>query len=254
MYSVGDYRANSVVRIMFSTFDSTGASVSRSVAGSILIYKNNSTNQRSSSSGITDSNTFDSVSGLNMINIDTSDNTDAGFYASGNDYFVVLSGATIDGKTVNSVVGHFSIEKFPTNDKTGYSLSAAGINGIWDEPLSSHSITGTFGASAQSVYHADVSYIKNRTSSIDEYTTTWYKNGTPITSGITNSKIQVISRSDGSDLIAQTNMTQISSTGTYKYDAINSEKQTSGNAYLVVVTASIDGGSRTFYRLLGRDN
>jgi len=465
MYNAGDFKANSTVQVMFSTFDSTGASITRSVAGSIRIYKNNGTTERTSSAGITDSNSFDSVTGVRHINIDTSDNTDSGFYAAGNDYFVVLVGSTIDGKTVNSTIAQFSIENrnnrtsnvmfsgtasagsgtsitlagasstdnlykfsdveitggtgagqrrtifnyngtskvatinraWATNpdssslfniisstkpdiidagvaqagaasaitlaadssstndiyngsrivitngtgsgqanvissyngttkvatmsaswtttpdstfvyeilssqsacyinndkigytastvsDKTGYSLSSSqtfstsgsvgsvvgnvggniagslgsltsgAISGIWDESVANHTINGTFGASAQAVYHADVNYTKDRTSLTDEYTVIWYKNGIPQTSGITSPTIKVVNRGDGSDLVAQTSMTQVGSTGAYKYDAVSSERQSSGNAYLIVVTASIDSGTRTFYRVVGRDS
>src|SRR5690242_14153725 len=108
MVYYGDFVAGSVVRIFWQTFNSSGASVTRATDGSIRIYKDNSDTQRTSSAGITDTEDADSLTGVHRINIDTSDNTDSGFYAAGHDYFVVLQGATIDGQTVNAYLGSFS--------------------------------------------------------------------------------------------------------------------------------------------------
>lgn len=107
---LGDFPANAIVRFPWSTNDQGGASVTRSVNGSIRVYKNSSTAERSSSNGITDTEDFDSLTGVHHLAIDTSDNSDASFYAAGNDYFVVLAAATIDGKVVNHPLFSFSIE------------------------------------------------------------------------------------------------------------------------------------------------
>lgn len=101
------------------------------------------------------------------------------------------------------------------------------------------------------IYHADVQFTRDG-SSRDEYTVTWFKNGAAQTSGITAPLIQVVKRVDGTDLVASTAMTQIGATGTYKYtEATN--KQTRGEAVLVIVTATIDGSARTWRKPLGRD-
>lgn len=110
MRYLGDYAVNAVVDLIWSTFDAAGASITRATDGSIRIYKNNSATQRSSSAGITDTEDFDSLTGIHHLRIDLSDNTDAGFYAAGSEYFVVLVGAVIDGETVNAVLAQFSIE------------------------------------------------------------------------------------------------------------------------------------------------
>lgn len=110
MNYLGDFAASSTVRGMWNSNAVAGESITRATNGSLRIYKNNSTTERSSSAGITDTKDFDSLTGVHHYNIDLSDNTDAGFYAAGNDYFVVLSAATIDGKTINAVIGCFSIE------------------------------------------------------------------------------------------------------------------------------------------------
>ena len=77
----------------------------------IQIYKNGGTTQRSSANGITVTTSFDTNTGLQMIVIDTSDNTDAGFYAAGNEYSVGVADITVDGQTLRFWVGAFSIER-----------------------------------------------------------------------------------------------------------------------------------------------
>lgn len=134
MYYVGDVAVNSTVRIMWNSNAVAGESITRATNGSIRIYKNNSTTERTSALGITDSEDFDLLTGIHHVNIDLSDNTDAGFYAAGNDYFVVLQGATIDGKVINAVLAQFSIENRsalrPTTAGRTLDVSAGGEAGV----------------------------------------------------------------------------------------------------------------------------
>ena len=133
---IGDFVANSTVRYFFGTNASTGASVNRTTAGAIRVYKGTSVTERTSVVGITDTSGFDSVTGLNSLSIDLSNNTDAGFYAAGNDYVVVLVGAVIDTQTVNVPLFQFSIEnRYPSI-----------ANAVWNALLASHSTVNTFGA------------------------------------------------------------------------------------------------------------
>ena len=57
--------------------------------------------------GITDTEDFDSLTGIHNCKIDLSSDT---FYSKGHDYSVVLAGATIDGESVNAILAMFSIE------------------------------------------------------------------------------------------------------------------------------------------------
>lgn len=115
MIYMGDYPAShTAVVIPFATFAaSSGASSAASnfAASDILIYKNGGTTQRASASGITVSTSFDSQTGLNLITIDLSDNTDAGFYVAGAEYTVGVADITVDGQTVRFWAGSFSIER-----------------------------------------------------------------------------------------------------------------------------------------------
>lgn len=129
MINLGDFPAShTAVCIPWDSFaGATGASSAASnfAAGDVLIFKNGGTTQRSSSAGITASTTFDSQTGLQMIVIDLSDNTDAGFYAAGNEYQVAVADVTIDSQTVRFWAGCFSIER------AGGTLSLLkGANGV----------------------------------------------------------------------------------------------------------------------------
>lgn len=107
---------------------------------------------------------------------------------------------------------------------------------------------------AYDLYSADIHLAVDEANTQDEWTITWFKNGVRVTSGITVPTIQVVKRADGTDLIASTTPTQIASTGSYKHDATTTARITAGEAVLVIVTATIDAGTRTFSRLAGRDS
>lgn len=115
MNYLGDFTTSDVVYIPFATYNSAGASVTITglAVTDIEIYKDGSATQRSSDSGYTlldtDGIDFDGITGIHGISIDLSDNTDAGFYATGHEYWVVISSITVDGQTVNLIAATFSI-------------------------------------------------------------------------------------------------------------------------------------------------
>ena len=111
MNYVGDFPTNGVVYLLWNTNDQAGASITRSTDGTLKIYKNVSATERTSLAGVTQVEDFDGNTGVHSISIDLSDNTDAGFYAAGNSYHVVMVGMVIDTKTVNAQIAHFSIER-----------------------------------------------------------------------------------------------------------------------------------------------
>lgn len=116
---LGDYKASSSVNFNFTTHAASGAAVAPSSAfeaADLIIYKGSSATQRTSASGITMTSPFDSIVGLHHVTIDLSDNTDAGFWAAGSDYFVVLSpDETVDSLAVVKEVASFSIENRVVN-------------------------------------------------------------------------------------------------------------------------------------------
>jgi len=119
---LGDYTEDATLDFMWDSNDADGASITRATDGTVSVYSANSTTQ--SVAGVTDTEDFDSLTGIHHCRIDLS--ADA-FYAVANDYMVVLSAATIDGQTVNAVLAHFSIEnRFAEVDVTSWNGTAVG--------------------------------------------------------------------------------------------------------------------------------
>lgn len=114
---LGDFTTSHTVYVYFNTFSSDDPSVSVTMTGlltsDIEIYKNGSATTRSSDSGYTlldtDGIDFASHTGVHGFSIDLSDNTDAGFFAAGAEYLVVVDAITVDGGTLSVAVATFSI-------------------------------------------------------------------------------------------------------------------------------------------------
>lgn len=100
------FNAGDTIYFFFDSYDSNGASVTITglAVTDIEVYKNGSVTQRSSDSGYalldTDGIDFDGVTGLHGFSIDTSDNTDAGFWVDGAQYLINVNSVTIDSQTV----------------------------------------------------------------------------------------------------------------------------------------------------------
>jgi hypothetical protein len=106
--------------------------------------------------------------------------------------------------------------------------------------------------SSQNIYPADVEFVPNDTASADEYTVAWFRNGTPLATGVSAATIEVTSRDDGTDLVPSgTAMTAIGSSGAWKYDE-PTNRLSPGATALVTVAATIDGATRTWRRLVMR--
>jgi len=129
---------------------------------------------------------------------------------------------------------------------------------VWNELRSEHTTNGSFGNTSEytsvvsDVYYARINFLRDAANSQDEYTVTWFKNGIRITSNITSPTIQVIKRSNGTDLVSSTTMTQVGGTGIYKYDE-STNRATLGEACIVVASATIDAGTRSYSEVVGRD-
>jgi hypothetical protein len=174
---------------MFDSYAAaTGASITMSgiAVADINVYKDVSMTQRSSTVGYalldTDGIDIDGFTGIHGFSIDTNDNTDAGFFAAGSCYTVVVSAVTIDSQTVNFVAGTFFLIATPSVlgvmevDVTHYggtagtfaagrpevnvnaiaanAITAASMNAdasaeiadaVWDEDATAHQTQGTFG-------------------------------------------------------------------------------------------------------------
>jgi hypothetical protein len=109
-------------------------------------------------------------------------------------------------------------------------------------------------AASEDIYPADVQFTVDGADSRDEYTVTWYRNGTVLTVGLSAASIEVLKRSDASSLItAGTALAPIGDSGAYKYDE-SQNRLTPGDAAIVTVTATIDGQARTWRRIVTRDS
>lgn len=105
------------------------------------------------------------------------------------------------------------------------------------------------------LYTADIQLIVDNANAtpVDEYIVIWSKNGVPLTTEVTGCTIQVIKRTDGTDLIASTSMTEVVS-GTWKYNATSSAKQSAGETYKVICVGTISGNTVTRAKGFGRDS
>lgn len=116
MQYLGDFAEDQTVHLYFTTNAAAGGAVAPSSAfeaADVRIYKDGSATQKTTTNGLTMTSPFDSVTGLHLLDIDTSvDTGDTGFWVPGHDYTVVLSPdtETVDGQTVVAVLGQFSIE------------------------------------------------------------------------------------------------------------------------------------------------
>lgn len=100
---LGDILPGQTIDFMWNSNSGAGASITRATNGTISVYKGNDTTQ--TTTGVTDTEDFDTLTGVHHVRIVTTN----AFYVAGENYMVVLSGATIDGQTVNAVLAHFSI-------------------------------------------------------------------------------------------------------------------------------------------------
>ena len=135
MNYVGDFSAGSLVHIFFNTFDSNDPSASVTITNfidtDVHIHKDDGISPRNNAAGVTVLVDIDSATGVHAIIIDTSNNTVADFFVAGSDYFVRIEGTTVDGATINAVVGSFSIE----NRHVAGSLLKTTINTVTSQTL-----------------------------------------------------------------------------------------------------------------------
>lgn len=126
---------------------------------------------------------------------------------------------------------------------------------VWDEVTSGHVASSSFGRLlGADLYTAKVSVVDDNVGALDRHVVTWFKNGSPLSAGITLPTIQVVSVATGADLVPVTAMTEIGAIGRFRYDAAGAERLVSGASYLVLVKATIDGAVRAWEQPVGRDS
>lgn len=146
---LGDFDASTVIYGKFTTFrPSTGAPYTLAGSPVLSVYKDNSTTQ--STTGVTLTVDFDSVTGLHHFAIDTS--ADGTFYSAGSFFDVVITTGTVDSvSAVGMVVGSFTIRKNsalkPTTAGRTLDVSSGGEAGVdWanvGSPTTTVALSGT---------------------------------------------------------------------------------------------------------------
>ncbi|MBX9607277.1 MAG: hypothetical protein K2Y51_13715 [Gammaproteobacteria bacterium] len=161
MICFGNVPAGSVLPVIFDSFaGGTGASITLTglAVTDIEVYKGTSMTQRASDNGYalidTDGIDLDGITGIHGFSIDTSDNSDAGFYAAGSFYTVVVSSVTIDSQTVSFVAATFrlvaaeSAAGTPKADVSMFGGSAGAFAGGRPEVNTTHAAGTAWGSGA----------------------------------------------------------------------------------------------------------
>lgn len=102
------------------TYDSPGSPVAPNSpfeVEDIRIYKGVSTDEKTTTNGLTMFSPFDAIVGYHLLAIDTGNDTgDSGFWTVGSSYRVVLKpDETVDGQAVGTTFAYFSIEARAAN-------------------------------------------------------------------------------------------------------------------------------------------
>jgi hypothetical protein len=163
MKALGDFDASAVIYGKFTTFrPSTGAAFTLAGTPALSVYKDNSVTQ--STTGVTLTADFDSVTGLNHFAIDTS--ADGTFYSAGSFFDIVITTGTVDSvSVVGSVVASFTIRKTaalkPTTAGRALDVSAGGEAGVdWANVGSPTTAVDLSGTTIKTTQKVDVDTIK----------------------------------------------------------------------------------------------
>lgn len=211
---------NSTIEIVTSVHNDAGTNVAADSTPTVTLYQNGTI-----MGSYTAVNMTSSVTGVYKYSLLL---TDADFAIG--DYIRAHVTVVVDSVTTTIIADSFLVVDFLSSTSDGVKF-----------------------ADEEDVYPAYLDVTIDGGNTQDEYTVTWYKNGVLQTSGITSPTITVVKRADGTDLIATTAMTQIGSTGSYKYDE-TTNRLTEGEAALVTVAATMDGSARTWRKVVSRDS
>lgn len=117
MINFGTVRPGTTLYVPFATYDSNDPTASVTLSGlavtDIEIYKDGGTTQRASDNGYTlldtDGIDFDAVTGIHGFSVNLADNSTAGFYSAGSQYWIVVASVTVDAGTINFIAATFRI-------------------------------------------------------------------------------------------------------------------------------------------------
>ena len=181
--------------------------------------------------------------------------------------------ATTDTTTIDLPAGASSVNDFYNNRQI---RCVGGTNSGWagqvsDYVGSTRLVTVTpaaqaafdntsqlvFGEYVEPIYAVGYGYIRSATGPTDRYSITFWKNGQPFTGTVTSPTLTVFSNNGaggGDAIISAVTPTQTGSTLAWVYEATGGELATAGEPFIVSVTATIDGVSRTMYGIPGGQN
>ena len=164
------------------------------------------------------------------------------------------AGAEWDDLVINIQTAARQIDdlSYPTVSGRSTDVTATGAVGVDFDNIEGSLNQAELNADLDS-YQAKVILVDDDTGTSDRYTTVWFKNGEPVTSGITSPTIQVIKASDGTDLVASVAMTEVGSLGIYKH-VETTNRIVSGDDYFAKVQATIASATRTWFQQVGRDD
>lgn len=240
----GDYPTSAIVYIPINTFDSNDPSASVTVTNlantDVHIHKDGGTTQRNNAAGITMTIDYDSITGNHLLIIDTSDNTVADFFQAGHEYQVRVEGITVDGATLNSWVGAFSIERAGG----ALALLKSATYGLAQlvrstTPANTLTVDANHLVAVPDAQKVDVNTIK--TSTVAASSTVTFANGTVLTTGGTLALVTDITTktgfslaSTGADLILKSStfiqaiVAAVNEFATYGLTALNTLLVTTG--------------------------
>ena len=179
---LGDFYKNDTVKFSWNTYDSDGSSITRATNGSIIVFEEGSSDPHTAISDISDNEDYGGLVGIHYCEIETT----GSFFEHGKDYIVAISGATIDGQSVNGVLAQFSLKNRADDGVLHYGTADGGsssyidletngdpapstINGAYDGCILV--ITGGTGAGQVRQVYA-YSTINNRLTVYEDFTTT----------------------------------------------------------------------------------
>lgn len=131
MQNLGSRLTKTTLDFTFLTTNASGAPTALAGTPAVSVYKDNNTTQ--TTTGVTLTTNFDSVTGLNHVRIVTTDS----FYVAGSTYNVVITAGTVDSNSVvGSTVAIFRLDS-PLEGRTWHvSTSGSSSNpGTFDAPL-----------------------------------------------------------------------------------------------------------------------
>lgn len=102
-------------------------------------------------------------------------------------------------------------------------------------------------------YAAKIGLLDDNGGTADRYEVAWFKNAKWVTSGITSPTIQIVKSSDGTNLVAETAMTEIGSLHLFKKTE-STNRVVSGASYWAIARATIDGATQEWPQIVGRDS